>query len=94
MRSACPAHILLLNLIILIIFNEEYMLLRSAFTPTSYYSYFILLQTRYSPQHPHSVTDQVSDPYKITGKIIFLYFNSYFFIQLVKAILVTGREGP
>jgi hypothetical protein len=61
------------------------------FSPVSYY--FIPLESKYSPQHPLSRTlslfsslnakDQVSHPYKTTGKMNFVYLNLPVFRQQV-----------
>jgi hypothetical protein len=51
--------------------------------------YFIPLKSKYSPQHPvlkHPQTplivrDQVSDPYKTTGRIVLLYILTFKFLD-------------
>jgi hypothetical protein len=54
--------------------------------------YFILHRSKYSPQHPVlkntlslcssiNVRDQVSHPYKITGRIIVLYIVTFNFLD-------------
>jgi hypothetical protein len=52
--------------------------------------HFFPLRSEYSPQESvlktlnlcssHNVRDQVSHPYKTTGKTLFIYFNFYVFL--------------
>jgi hypothetical protein len=79
-RSTCPAHLILLDLIIPNARRRVQImkLLIMQFSPTSFH--VILLHAKYSPQHSvlkhHeyifslNITDQVSHPYRTTGKII------------------------
>jgi hypothetical protein len=52
-RATCPAHFILLDLIILIMFDERVQVMKlliMQFSPIS--RHFISLRTKYSPQHP------------------------------------------
>ncbi|PNF25245.1 hypothetical protein B7P43_G13294, partial [Cryptotermes secundus] len=85
-RATCPAHLILLDLIILIIVMK---LLIMQFSPTS--CHFISLRSKYSPKKNTlfsntlrlrsslNVRDQVSHPYRTTGKIIVLYILIFMF---------------
>jgi len=91
-RATCPTHLSLLDLITQMISGEEYRsikLLIKYFSPLP--SYLISLRPKYSPQHPisntlslHSslnISDQVSCPYKTTGKIIIPYILIFMFLD-------------
>ena len=83
-RSTRPAHLVPLDLIIRKICDEEYRPLSSSLcsylhspVTSSLLGPNILLNTLFSNtlslRFSHNVSDQVSHPYKTTGKIIFLY---------------------
>ena len=83
-RAACPAHLILLDLVIRIILSEEYRSLRSWLCRSLHWpvtSYLlgpnILLNTLFpntlSLRSSPNVSDEVSHTYKTTGKIIVLY---------------------
>ena len=90
--ATCPAHPILLDLITRIIFGAEFISLssslRSFLNPLVTFALIdpnIFLSTLFSNavilRSDLSVSDQVSHPYKTTGKIIFLYILSFVFLD-------------
>jgi hypothetical protein len=85
MHVTCPTHLILLELITFIIFDEEYKLQRSSLCSYLHSSVTSsLFKSKHSPQH-FALKHQFSHPYKVTGKIIVLYIS----LQAVR--LETGR---
>ena len=83
-RATCPTHLILLDFISRTLLGEEYRSLSSSFcnllhspVTSSLLGPNILLNTIFSNTLSFlsslNVSDQVSNPYKITGKIIVLY---------------------
>ena len=92
-HTTCPAHLILFYLIARIIFDDEYRSLSSSFcsllhSPINSFlvGSNILLSTLFSNslslRSSVNVSDQVSHPYKITGKIIVLYILIFIFLGI------------
>jgi hypothetical protein len=89
MPATCPAHLILLHMIILIILGEQYKLSLCSFPQPPITSYLfcpnIPLSTLFSNTlslcSSLNVKDQVSHPYKTTGKIIILYILIFKFLD-------------
>ena len=90
-RATCPAHLILLDFITRTMFGEDYLSLSSplcSFLHSSVASSFlgpnILLSNLFSNilslRSSLNVNDQVSHPYKTTGKIIVLYILIFIFL--------------
>ncbi|PNF26626.1 hypothetical protein B7P43_G10242, partial [Cryptotermes secundus] len=75
-HATCPAHLIHLDLIILTILREKYSFLQPPVT-SSLFGPNILLNALFSNTlslcSSLNVRDQVSHPYRTTGKIIILY---------------------
>ena len=91
-RATCPVHLILLNFITRTILGEEYKSFSSSLcnllhfpVTSSLLGPNILLNTMFSNTlsffSSRNVNDQVSHPYKTTGKIIFLYIVNFIFFD-------------
>ncbi|PNF21004.1 hypothetical protein B7P43_G09514, partial [Cryptotermes secundus] len=83
-HAMCPAHLILLDLVILSILGEEYNLLHPPVT-SSLFGPNILLNTMFSNTlslcSSLNVRDKVSHPYRTTGKIIVVYILIFMFLD-------------
>ena len=93
-RAICPAHIILLDFITRTILDEEYRSVSSSLcsilhspVTSSLLGPNILLSTLFSNtlslRSSLNVSDQVSHPYKRTGKIIVLYILIFVFLDKI-----------
>jgi len=89
--TTCPAHPILLDLITRTILGEEYRSRSYSLCSFLHSHYLVPLRPKYFPQQPFLkhpqptssliVSDQVSHPYKTTGKIIVLYIRIFKFLD-------------
>ena len=90
-RATWPAHLILLDFFTRTILGEQYRSLSSSLCSSPRPCYLVSPRPKYSPQPPFSntlnlrsslnVSDQVSHPYKTTGKIIVLYIVIFIFLD-------------
>ena len=84
-RSTCPAHLILLNMITRTILGEQYRSLNSSLCSFPHSPVTPLLSHLFSNtlslRSSLNVSDKVSHPYKTTGKIIVLYALIFIFLD-------------
>ena len=97
-RATCPAHPILPDFITRTILGEEYRSFSSSLcslllspVTSSLLGPNILLNTMFSNTlsflSSRNVNDQVSHPYKTTGKIIYIYIKAQTYIKLLQTLL-------
>ena len=91
-RATCPAHLIILDFITRLIFGEHY---RSLSSPSRIFLHYPVTSSLIAPNIPPNtlfsntlslrsslnVSDQVSHPYKITGKTVVLYILMFKFLD-------------
>jgi hypothetical protein len=74
---------ILFYLIVVTLLEEEYKLEAPCRAVSSGFLYSLTLRSKPSPDHPYpspNVTQQISNPYTIAGKTVFLYVSIFTFL--------------